>query len=366
VQAQQLAYTTPSQSQTVLATGSDTTPGTQAKGIVTFWNNDSTSHEVSAGTVLSNALSSPIHVRVDQTITVPAAQRGFAGTYPANAHIVETGAVGNIPRFINGSTQGFQSSCCGQNIWGGAQNNSPFSRGADPQSYTVVQQSDIDGAANALAKAHHPDPLHVLQIQIHSNEQVIGTPQCNPNVKPDHAAGDQATSVTVTVSFTCIGEVYDHDGALAVATQWLKQDAIQNLGTNYTLMGKVVPTLTQVLVTDTSSGTISVSVNVEGLWVYQFNDAQKQELAKLIAGTSPSQANTLLLRQPGVAKIDGITISGGGSALPTDATQITLVVLNVPGLQGSPTPTGSPGSGTPTSTTSSQVPRPSPRSVPVK
>src|SRR3989440_10967150 len=152
--------------------------------------------------------------------------------------------------------------------------------------------------------------------------------------------------------------------AQEIAAKLIKSEAAKKPGPSYALAGNVVTTVTQGTVG--SNGTVTLPIQGEGIWVYRFSAAYKMQLAKLIAGKSQSQANTLLLGQPGVDKIDGINLSGGGSTLPTDATQITIVVLNVPGLQGSPTPTGSPGSGNPTSTTSSPVPRPSPSSVPGK
>jgi len=95
--------------------------------------------------------------------------------------------------------------------------------------------------------------------------------------------------------------------------------------------------------------------------VYQFDNAEQAQLARLIAGKSSDNANVMLLQQTGVGKVDSINISGGDT-LPVDATQITIVVLNVPELKEAPV--RSSGSGTPTSTTSSPIPRPSPSSVP--
>src|SRR2546421_526625 len=148
--------------------------------------------------------------------------------------------------------------------------------------------------------------------------------------------------------------------AQEIAAKLIKSEAAKKPGPSYALAGNVVTTVTQATVG--SNGTVTLPIKVEGIWVYRFSAAYKMQLAKLIAGKSQSQANTPLLGQPGVDKIDGINLSGGGSTLPTDATQITIVVLNVPGLQEAPT--RSPGSGTPTSTTSSPVPRPSPSTVP--
>jgi VCBS repeat-containing protein len=83
---------------------------------------------------------------------------------------------------------------------------------------------------------------------------------------------------------------------------------------------------------DASQGTIRLTVNAEGIRVYQFTDAQKQSLAKLLGGKKKADALALLLAQKGVAQVDGIQISGGdGSTLPIDASQIKIVVESLSG-----------------------------------
>ncbi|TMC15178.1 MAG: hypothetical protein E6J33_11200 [Chloroflexi bacterium] len=227
-----------------------------------------------------------------------------------------------------------------------------------------MQQRDVDGAANPLKGPLTQSAMSSLQGQRHANEQFVARPQCTTTVTSNPPVGAKATSVTVTVTAKCSAEVYDQNGAQAIAANLLKSEAATSPGPGYALAGNVVTTVTQA--TAGSNGTVTLLVKAEGIWVYQFSTAYKMQLAKLIAGKSQSEANALLLGQVGVEKVDSISLSGGGNALPADASQITIVVLNVPGLQGSPTPTGSPGSGTPTSTTSSPVPRPSPSSVPGK
>jgi hypothetical protein len=227
-----------------------------------------------------------------------------------------------------------------------------------------VQQSDVDGAANPLKSPLTQSALTSLKGQKHANEQFVAQPQCSTSVTSNPAVGAKASSVTVTVTAKCSGQVYDQTGAEAIATNLLKSEAAKSPGAGYALAGNVVTTVTRATVSN--NGMVTLLVKAEGIWVYQFSTASKMQLAKLIAGKSPNEATALLLGQAGVAKVNSISLSGGGKTLPTDATQINIVVVNVPGIQGSPTPTGSPGSGTPTSTTSSPVPRPSPSSVPGK
>ncbi len=192
-----------------------------------------------------------------------------------------------------------------------------------------MAQSDIDGAANPLIAALTSDAQK--QIKARSNERLTGSPQCKPNVISDHMSGDRATTVTVTVTVTCTGEAYDHDGALAVATQWLMQDASKSPGPIYALVGNVVTTQSSARVSDANQGTISVSVDAAGIWVYKFSAAQEQVLAKLIAGKKRATAQPLLSQQPGVMQAN-VQLSGGdGDTFPTDFRQIKFVVLSVKG-----------------------------------
>jgi hypothetical protein len=84
-------------------------------------------------------------------------------------------------------------------------------------------------------------------------------------------------------------------------------------------------------VTDAQKGTLSLLVKAEGIWVFQFDDTQKQALAKLVAGKSRVAAQSLLLRHQGVVSAD-IIIRSGNNTLTTDPYQISIVVQSVPGL----------------------------------
>ena len=164
-----------------------------------------------------------------------------------------------------------------------------FYRGTDAQNYSSVQQSDIDNTANTLEQSNTPNPQQIIQPLVHANERLIGTPTCKPNVTSNHKAGDKASTVTVSVNFTCTGEVYDYDGALAMAAQLLTHQANRQLGSGYVPVGNIKTALTSATLTNAKSGTITLMVNAEGVWVYQFTDAQKQALARLIAGKTKSR-----------------------------------------------------------------------------
>jgi serine/threonine protein kinase len=321
VAARLLFSTTQQQSKTVNATGSTTIPGVRATGELTLSNGLFSDYTVAAGTVFTD--SQGVQVESDTQVVVPGGSDTSYGMATVSAHAVNVGVSGDIP------AGDLNSTCCGSGmVYVG--NAAGFTGGKDPQQATTVQQSDIDGAANALEAANTPDPQQVLQGQVHTNERFAGNPQCEPNVTSNHAAGEVATSVTVSVTFTCTGEVYDQQGALTKASDWLKQDAAKNPGTGYALVGNVVTTQTKAKVSNADQGTIAVFVTAEGIWVFQVSNALKLSLAKLIAGKKKEAAQSLLLQQ-GVSKVDIQLLGGDRDTFPKNIGQIKFVVLSVKG-----------------------------------
>jgi VCBS repeat-containing protein len=252
---------------------------------------------------------------VDQTVTIPADSQmtGIPG------HIQEVGTVGNL----------------GQNGFHfyddlEIENDSAFTGGTSPQLYPYVQQSDIDNAANGLISANQPDAQRVLQTQAHANERFVGTPQCTPNTpNANHQAGDHATTVTVSVNFTCTGEVYDYNGALSLARQLLRKQAANNPGSACALTGQIIVSLQSA---SFNGQTVTLLVAAKGIWVYQISAAQRQAWANLVVGQSPQAAQTRLVRQQSVARVT-IRLTGvNAQVLPTDAQKIIVVVQTVPGF----------------------------------
>ena len=333
VQARQLSSTSPTQSKTVNATGVRQIAGVQATGTITFYNSQFVDQQVNAGTAF---LANGVHIITDRNVDIPNATGTppdmHTGAASVSAHAESIGPGGNIaPLTINGT-------CCSTDSSIFAKNLTAFTGGQGPQNFTVVQQSDIDGVARLLETSAQQSFLG----QVHPNEKFVTASQCTPAVTSDHAAGDRATNVTVTVKVSCSGEVYDQQAAQMIASNLLKQQAAKTPGPGYALVGNLITTVTQVMVTDPKKGTLLLQVKAEGRWVFQFSDAQKHALASLIAGKSKQEAQAVLVKQPGIARAD-IVVSGS-DRLPTDPTQITIIVQSVPGIPRSTTPTSGPGS----------------------
>ena len=324
VQARLLSAISPTQSRTVSTTGNGTIPATHATGTLTFWNDSTSSKSFSAGMVFTDA--NGIQVVNDAGGTIPAGNpttpTWMAVSVPA--HVNQGGPVGNI-------------NTADINIWNTygdgyfvVQNDSAFGGGQNAQSYTYLQNSDFANAtalANSMKSTLLASTQANVNAQIGANETFINGIQCSSNVTYNHKVGDRVTSLTTTVVASCHGEVYNQQAAKDMATNLLKRKITTAPSTSYTLTNTITTTILQARISD-ARGTITVLVKAESIGMFQFSDAQKQELVSLILGKSEQQAQTILSNQTGISQVV-ISISGGnGHTLPTDPHRITITVLN--------------------------------------
>ena len=348
VQARQLSANTPAQTKTVNASGNLSLQATQAHGLLVINNWDKVPKTFEAGTVLPfwNAdaavtCGDGVHAMVlDDTVTVPAvgASPSEYKTAYVPAHVQDTGIAGNIPG-------AWGPGGCWYFLWAkGAKNSCPygwfgractiitvdsaFTGGQDGYDGPTIQQSDIDAAAKDLISANRPNPQQVLQRWMQPNEQIIDTPQCTPNLSPYQQAGDHAAQVTVSLYYTCTAEVYDQQTAFKLATRMLTTQATTDLGTNFALVGNVKTAL--ISATFGSQGIVQLTIQARGMWAYHFTDAQKQQLAQLLAGKGEQEALQLAGNQPGVAYVT-VHLLANQQRLPSDSQQIAVVVQAISG-----------------------------------
>ncbi|GCE12954.1 hypothetical protein [Tengunoibacter tsumagoiensis] len=331
----QITFTTPEQKKDVKATGQKQTDGVRASGTLVFTNSSfTTDFTVGAGNTFKNA--NGVVVTLDSPVTVPHNNNppnGPPGSASGLAHAANPGAGGNIQA---GSLNGACCSVSG-NIF--VANPSAFVGGQDPQNYTFLQQSDINGFVKTVNDKLLSDAQAGVKAQVKSNEQLVGDIHCDtPLVKSDKVVGDpNVTDANIAVSQTCSAIAIDQAGALNMVTQLLKTKATTDLGAGYVLQGNVI---TQASMPDGGTkDNIPLLINAKGLWSYQFTEAQQHDLLAAIAGKSVADARTLLKARKGVADAK---IDMNGSSLPTDLGQMTLSIQKVPGLSGTPTsqPTG--------------------------
>jgi len=317
--ARLLSYTTPEKSLTVAATGQGST---RAAGILIF-SHASTAMIISGGQGFSGA--SGVSLFMDTGVDIWPGQ-----TVAVTAHAAEPGPGGNVPADDVNATFSIYDHGNGPYIGTvHVENTAPFTGGKD-NAYSFVQQSDIDDATDELVSQLTSDAQAAMQRQLRANEELVLPIQCTPRTK----ANDRASDVTVTGSVTCKGEAYDVQTARSMAASLLRNDAASQLDAHYALVGDIQIGTPQVSTPD-ENGMATLNVPAEGVWVYQFSEAQKQTFAQLIAWKPLADAQSLLLKQVGVKKVSITTIGGWGSALPTAANDIKFSIVAVPGLQAS-------------------------------
>ena len=235
-----------------------------------------------------------------------------------SAHAAQPGSHGNI------AALDINALCCVAGV--AVKNTAGFSGGQDAQTYTTVRQADIDSLAHPLIDTLTWDAQAGVRSQLHPQEWMVAIPACSNAVNANHSAGSRATQVTVTVAVTCRTEVYDQQTALQLAAASLKQETSATLGSNYVLVGRVTTMLVGVSVTDTKRGTLTLSIEVEGVWVYQWSSAHLKALARQIAGARKQEALTLVLREEGVQTASMYLSGSVGTTLPADPSQIIINV----------------------------------------
>ncbi len=340
VSSRVLTYTTPVQTKTAQASGKHVVEAKRASGTITFFNTNTTPTFVGVTTFpVGNSMS----IVTDKGVSVPGGTLPDLGTVTVQAHASDPGPNGNI----NAGT--ISGNCCSAGI---AAKNSDFTGGTEASNYKVVSQADIDGAADPLKKSEQEAAQKQLQAQLKPGEHAIDNGKCTPNVTSDHKADEKADAVTVSVTATCTQIVYNQEAAQNVTATLLKQGAANDPGAGYQLAGQVVTSQKSANVTDEKNGTVSLVLKAEGIWVYQFTDQTKQDLARQLAGKSKSAGLTILNNDKRIAKVKDVQLSGDN--FPSDPKDIQFAAQDVPGLQPTATPPngsggvgGSSGSGTP-------------------
>src|SRR5207248_5823525 len=179
------------QIKTVMATGKQSVPATQARGEVTFYNSDVVSHFIPAGSTIA-VPHSGLLVATDIDVTVAAGVPPEEGHASVQSHVVQAGAADNI------AAGSLHYTVCCSSPYIRVNNLMAFTGGQDAHTYAVVQQSDIDGAALALASMQKQSAPDLLRSQAKPHEQLaVPSVSCTPVVNPGAAAGSNATSVTV-------------------------------------------------------------------------------------------------------------------------------------------------------------------------
>jgi len=300
------------------ASGVAHVPTETARGTLTFYNAATYPQTIAAGTVLTGA--DGVHVVTDAAAPIPAGNPPLFGVVTVSAHAALAGSRGNIAALDIGGL------CCVAGV--AVKNTAGFSGGQDAQTYPTVRQADIDGLARPLIDTLTQGAQAGVQSQLRPQDWMVATPVCTPAISIDHPVGSRAAQVTVTVVVTCHGEVYDRQAALRLAAIFFTQETTTALGASYTLVGQVTTALLGVAVTDVKRGTLTLSIEVGGMWVYQWSPAHLKAVAKRIAGARKQAALALLQSLEGVQTASIHLAGSEQTTLPTDPNRIIISVAS--------------------------------------
>lgn len=304
-----LAPLTLSQSRSVSTTGHGHQDARAATGTLTFYNAAFTPQTVPAGTVVT--ASSGVQVVTRTSVTIQANSPPNDGVAQVEAQAALPGPQGNLPALaIN---RPFASALFVKNL-------TSFTGGQDARDFPVVSRADLEHAAATLKATVATSTTNALHSQLAPGESWLAPPSCAPTMRSDHAVGEEASRLTVTVSEHCAAIAYRAEAVQKRAGQLLREQATHALGAGYSLDGGVSVGVLHATVRGTS---VWLAFACHGRWIYQLHP---QQLVPLLLGKPRQEALRLLLRLPGIqqASITGIA---GNAPLPADPQHFTFLEM---------------------------------------
>lgn len=308
-----LKAVSPTKASTVPTTGTGQQPQS-ATGQITFYNLATYPIPISSGIKLTS--KSGIQVITDAPANVPAGNPPTMGSYTVPAHAVLPGPGGD-----NIAAGDVDALCCANGIV--AKNAQPFTGGQNTRSFPSVQQKDIQTASDPLVAALTQQAKAQVSAQGRPGEQLLPI-QCTPNLQPDHQVGQEAKTVTVSVSVTCTSETFRPSQVSALAETALQQEAATSLGSQYTLSGHITTSIKQA--SETAKGTLSIPVLASGFWVSQIDLQTLHRIEKQLPGKSQQAARTLLAAVSGVGQVSFRFTGSAGDVLPTSPDRINVTI----------------------------------------
>jgi hypothetical protein len=297
-------------SQTAKATGSGHQDATYAHGFVTFFNALPSPQEVTQGQLLIG--TDGIHIITDADAFIPAGTLSVNGQITVPAHVTTLGSGGNI------HAGDFSGACCRDYVFA---RNSQFSGGQDARDFSTVSQHDVDNLVTSLSS----------QIDEHLSEdftkQLLPTetmtpPICSQDVIATPIVGQEATTVTVSITKTCSEASYNRKTFTDHVNAYFSQFVAMQFGTSYIPVGD--PQV-RILTNSVKEHTVKISALVNGTMIYHFRKQDMDTFKRLVAGKSKEQAGRIMLKWHDM-QLTGIQLQFNQDSLPSDPARITVKV----------------------------------------
>ncbi|MGB8346661.1 MAG: protein kinase [Ktedonobacteraceae bacterium] len=297
------------------ATGSVTIGGSRAVGTILLVNTQHQPVTVVAGMVFTSVTN--VQVQTTASVLVPPRQQGENGTATVSAVALTEGVGGNI------GANTINTKCCTSLS---VSNPNGFSGGADARSVPVVTQADINRASSALIAQMERQALQQLLQGLAPGEVLTGLPSYKTHVTSDHPAGAEVSQFSVQAQVSATALAYNRADADQLAGQLLSQQATQQLGGNFHLLGTLstdVPRIVQ----QNANGVAYLSITVHGAWRYHFSAQQMNHWRLSLKGLPRENALAYLNEQTGVSAVQ-LQLPFGTDHLPATTNLIQIVLMN--------------------------------------
>jgi hypothetical protein len=311
IQGRILPTLTISQKRLVKASGKGHQNASRAIGNITFYNGLLSPQSVLQGTILTGSDGSK--VVTDETAYIPSANPPTEGVATVQAHAISSGVTGNI------ASRDIDRPCCGISIL--AVNLASFYGGQDARDFPYVTKEDIADTANTLKESIQSSVEGAFTALLQGNEALI-PPTCITNVSPDRQAGDEATSVNVSVSENCTGVAYDKEELDKKAEELLNKIAPKG----FREVTPIQISILQVTAPGKTPDLAVINLSVSETLAYIISPRLQTQIKDLIKGRARLEAIRLISSMQGIGKV---TIAGtsDNALLPHDDSHLNIVLL---------------------------------------
>ena len=297
-------------SQTAKATGTGHQDATYASGLVTLYNALPSPQEIPQGQLLIGA--DGMHIVTDENASIPPGNLSVNGQITVWAHATTIGSQGNIHA---GDISG---ACCRDYVFA---RNSQFSGGQDARDFSTVAQHDVDNLVKSISSQIDEQVSEDVTKQLLPTETMT-PPLCSQSIVPTPTVGQEAATVTVSVTKTCSAASYRKtDFVEQIHKQFAQAVAIQ-FGTSYVPSGNPQITMSSIAVKENS---VKITVLANGAIMYHFRKADMDTIKRQVAGKSKEQAGQILLKWHDI-RLAGIQLQYNQGSLPSDPNKIEVRV----------------------------------------
>lgn len=276
----------------VNATGSQAV-GNKSQGTVTIYNNDDTSHDIPAGTMLTSP--NGLHFTTNNDITVASASGDvFSGTKPGTENVDVTASdIGTDYNLPSGTKFSLANSTTIA-----AMNNNAFS-GGTKKTVTVVSQKDLDNLTNNLTETLGNKAKQDITSSAKGGASVLpiflSTKMSNQQFS--HKAGDQASSVSLSATITYAALSYQ-----AADLQQVGLAVIQSNNSNENISSDNVHVSVQNPKVSSDGTAINATLAVKAGLLPKIDTSQ---IATQLAGKPFAQAASILSNIPQLTSVAG-------------------------------------------------------------